>query len=71
MIGLIDICKTYPIHHGRADRLVLNHVSLRVNPGEKWGILGRNGAGKSTLIRIISGSDKPYTGSIMCNDAED
>jgi len=64
MIELIDICKTYPIHHGRADRLVLNHVNLRVNPGEKWGILGRNGAGKSTLIRIISGSDKPQSGTV-------
>jgi len=64
MIELIDICKTYPIHHGRADRLVLNHVNLRVNPGEKWGILGRNGAGKSTLIRIISGSDKPQSGAV-------
>jgi capsular polysaccharide transport system ATP-binding protein len=64
MIELIDICKTYPIHHGRANRLVLNHVNLRVNPGEKWGILGRNGAGKSTLIRIISGSDKPQSGAV-------
>lgn len=59
MIELIDFCKTYPIHHGRAHRTVLNHVNLRVNSGKKWGILGRNGAGKSTLIRIISGSDKP------------
>jgi capsular polysaccharide transport system ATP-binding protein len=64
MIELIDICKTYPIHHGRADRLVLSNVNLRVNPGEKWGILGRNGAGKSTLIRIISGSDKPQSGTV-------
>lgn len=64
MIELIDICKTYPIHHGRADKLVLDNVNFRVNPGEKWGILGRNGAGKSTLIRIISGSDKPQSGQL-------
>lgn len=62
MIELIDICKTYPNHHGRAQKLVLDHVNLRVNPGEKWSILGRNGAEKSTLIRIISGSDKPHPG---------
>lgn len=43
---------------------MLDHINLRVSPGEKWGILGRNGAGKSTLIRIISGSDKPHSGSI-------
>ena len=64
MIELIDICKTYPIHNGRSQKLVLDRVNLRVNPGEKWGILGRNGAGKSTLIRIISGSDKPHSGRI-------
>ncbi len=64
MIELINICKTYPIHHGRSQKLVLDQVNLRVNPGEKWGILGRNGAGKSTLIRIISGSDKPHSGRI-------
>ncbi len=67
MIKLTDICKSYPIHHGQAQRLVLDHVNLRVNPGEKWGIVGRNGAGKSTLIRIISGSDKPHSGRIIKN----
>lgn len=69
MIELTDVCKTYPIHHGRAHRMVLDHVNLRVNQGEKWGILGRNGAGKSTLIRIISGSDKPQSGKITKNMA--
>ncbi len=64
MIDLIDVCKSYPIHHGRAQRNVLNRINLKINRGEKWGILGRNGAGKSTLIRIISGSDKPHSGII-------
>lgn len=43
---------------------VLNGVSLTVNFGEKWGILGRNGAGKSTLIRLISGAEIPKKGQI-------
>lgn len=64
MIELRDICKSYPIHHGRAERMVLKQVNLRVGRGEKWGILGRNGAGKSTLIRIISGADRPHSGSV-------
>ena len=62
MIELIDICKSYPIHHGRSQRLVLDHVNLQIKIGEKWGILGRNGAGKSTMIRIISGLDRPHSG---------
>ena len=64
MLELIDICKSYPIHHGKAMRPVLKNVNFKIERGEKWGILGRNGAGKSTLIRIISGADKPHSGRI-------
>ena len=67
MIELTDIYKYYPIHHGRAKRVVLDGINLRVNSGEKWGILGRNGAGKSTLIRVISGSDLPHSGRVTRN----
>ncbi len=66
-LELQNICKSYPIHHGRAQRQILHNVNLRVNSGERWGILGRNGAGKSTLIRIISGSDMPNSGQIIKN----
>ena len=64
MLELIDVCKDYPINHGRGKRRVLERVNLRVKPGEKWGILGRNGAGKSTMIRILSGSDRPHSGIV-------
>ena len=63
MIELTDICKTHlPTYHGRAQKLMLDHVDLTINPDEKGSIFGHNGAGKSTLIRIISGSDKPHSG---------
>lgn len=64
MLEINDICKYYPIHHGRDKRMILDRVNLRVRRGEKWGIMGRNGAGKSTLIRIISGSEYPNSGEI-------
>ncbi|MCI4406652.1 MAG: ABC transporter ATP-binding protein [Sulfuricurvum sp.] len=64
MLELKNICKSYPIHHGKSERLILDHVNFRIERGEKWGILGRNGVGKSTLIRIISGSDLPQSGSV-------
>ncbi len=67
MLELRNVYKRYPIHHGRSEREILKGVNLRVEPGEKWGILGRNGAGKSTLIRIISGADNPHSGEVIKN----
>lgn len=64
MLKLDNICKSYPIHHGRSKRVILDNINFQVKPGEKWGILGRNGAGKSTLIRVISGSDIPDSGTV-------
>ncbi len=43
---------------------VLEHISLRIEPGERLGILGPNGAGKTTLVKLILGMLKPSAGSI-------
>ncbi|HOT57607.1 MAG TPA: ABC-F family ATP-binding cassette domain-containing protein [Ornithinibacter sp.] len=37
------------------DRVLLDHVTWRLAPGERTGIVGVNGAGKSTLLRAIAG----------------
>lgn len=37
---------------------------LRVQPGDRIGLVGRNGAGKTTTMRILSGETKPYGGSV-------
>jgi capsular polysaccharide transport system ATP-binding protein len=63
-LTLSNIVKTFPIRHGRGHRVVLDQVSLRVRPGERWGIMGPNGAGKSTMIQIISGSLTPDSGTV-------
>jgi capsular polysaccharide transport system ATP-binding protein len=63
MITLNNVTKRYPIHGG--ERVILDDVNLRVRRGEKIGILGRNGSGKSTLIRLISGAERPSSGSIV------
>ncbi len=44
---------------------VLNNISVEVEKGEIFGIIGENGAGKSTLIKMISGIYVPTEGEIF------
>ncbi|MCQ4611265.1 ABC-F family ATP-binding cassette domain-containing protein [Corynebacterium sp. CCUG 51687] len=37
---------------------------LRVQPGDRIGLVGRNGAGKTTTMRIIAGETEPYAGTV-------
>lgn len=49
---------------------VLQGVSIKVNPGEIVGVLGRNGMGKSTLMRTVIGLLPARAGSIMFEGAD-
>ena len=51
-------------------RMILDKVSLQINPGEILGLLGPNGAGKSTIFNIIMGIIKPDKGSIVFGDKD-
>lgn len=62
MIQITNVVKRYHTRQGQST--ILDHINLKIAPGEKVGILGRNGAGKSTLIRLISGAERPTSGSI-------
>jgi ATP-binding cassette subfamily F protein 3 len=39
----------------RGTKVLLDHVSAQIDPGEKVGLVGRNGAGKSSLFALIAG----------------
>lgn len=52
---------------GELDRVVLANVSLTFDPGEFIVLLGHSGSGKSTLLNLISGIDRPTTGSVSIN----
>ena len=50
-------------------RRVLDNVSLRVERGEKLGIIGANGSGKSTLLKVLCGILEPTAGSVETRGA--
>lgn len=62
MIAVHDLRKSYRVGHGR--REILKGINLKVERGEKVGLVGRNGAGKTTLIKQIGGVELPDSGRI-------
>lgn len=62
MVVVDNVCKVYPTRTG--PRRVLDGINLKVERGERVGIIGSNGSGKSTLIRLIGGAERPTTGRI-------
>lgn len=55
---------------GYGDLPVLHEVSLSINKGEIYSILGANGAGKSTLLNTLAGIVKPTSGAINFNGVD-
>ena len=43
-------------------RVLLSGATLRVQPGDRVGLVGRNGAGKTTMLRVLAGQEQPYGG---------
>jgi len=50
------------------DRLLIDNLDLSIPPGSIVGIIGPNGAGKTTLLRMITGQEKPDSGSITIGE---
>ncbi len=44
--------------------LIIDDLSLKIEPGEYVGIVGKSGCGKSTLMRLMLGFEQPLTGGI-------
>lgn len=44
--------------------LILDNLSLKIEPGEYVGIVGKSGCGKSTLMRLMLGFEKPLSGGV-------
>ncbi len=68
MIEIKNVSKIYETRQGAFT--ALNNVSLAIEDGDVFGIIGLSGAGKSTLVRCINLLEKPSSGSIII-DGED
>ncbi|MBE1576212.1 ATP-binding cassette domain-containing protein [Amycolatopsis roodepoortensis] len=44
------------------DRTLLDHVTWRIGPGDRIGLVGVNGSGKTTLLKLLGGDREPETG---------
>jgi len=58
MINLTDLAMNF------GNKSLFENSSLTLDPGKCYGIVGANGTGKSTLLRLISGDEKPVSGTI-------
>ena len=47
--------------------LVLDHVSLKIEPSEKIAVVGKNGSGKTTLVKLLCRLYEPEEGEILWN----
>lgn len=66
MIKLESIDKVYESPGG--DVHALKQTNLNISQGENVVIVGKSGSGKSTLLNLISGIDRPTSGSIVVNN---
>jgi len=63
MIHVTNLTKTF--HDGSRDIEILKGLTLSVPTGQKVAIIGPSGSGKSTLLSLISGLDRPTSGSVV------
>ena len=68
MIEVTSLTKVYPSTAG--DVTAVDDVSLRIESGQIFGILGRSGAGKTTLMRCLTALERPTSGTVTIGDVE-
>ena len=62
VIELEGVSKAY------SERLLLDNFSANIPPGSIVGVIGPNGAGKTTLLKMITGQEKPDSGTIRIGE---
>ncbi|GAA1947480.1 methionine ABC transporter ATP-binding protein [Agromyces allii] len=71
LVSLTDVTKSYPpADRSGAPVVAVDAVSLDIEPGDVYGIIGYSGAGKSTLVRLINALEPATSGSITFDGRE-
>ncbi|GGC16414.1 ABC-F family ATP-binding cassette domain-containing protein [Cellulomonas carbonis] len=76
VLDVEDVTVTVPVHGdvaeqdgavpdgGPRERVLLDDVTWRLGPGDRFGLVGVNGAGKTTLLRLLTGEVTPRSGRV-------
>lgn len=67
-IKVNDISKIYGVNENRI--VALNHAAMTIRQGDFVSIMGPSGSGKSTLLNIVSGLDRPTSGSVFYDNID-
>ena len=68
IIQIQDVSKKFQTQDGEID--ALKHVTLDIEAGDIYGIIGMSGAGKSTLVRCINHIEVPTEGTVIVQDKD-
>lgn len=68
MIELRNVTKTFTL--GKTTIVAIDDLSLYIQDGEIFGVIGESGAGKSTLVRCINLLERPSHGSILYHNVD-
>jgi ATPase subunit of ABC transporter with duplicated ATPase domains len=58
MIATTDLAKEY------GARVLFANVSLQLNAGSRYGLVGANGSGKTTFLKVLAGDEEAPAGSV-------
>ena len=63
VVDVVDLSKGY------GDRMLIDKLTFKLPPGGIVGVIGANGAGKTTFFRMITGQEKPDSGTIKIGES--
>ncbi|MDQ6758267.1 MAG: ABC transporter ATP-binding protein/permease, partial [Acidobacteriota bacterium] len=61
-----DVAFSYP----NGGRLVLEHLNLRIEPGERIALIGENGQGKTTIVKLLTRLYDPTRGRVLLDGVD-